>query len=327
MTPDEFRSSGHTLIDWIADYLEGIERYPVGSQVKPGDKIKWSVLIKGIQGDGKSYLGEVLRAVMGIANVGTVSPKVLNTDYNGWAEGHCVCLLEELRMAGHNRHDVLNALKELHTNDIVTIHKKKENAYAVFNTQNYLGFTNYSDALPLDDADRRWFVTFSQITSVEELEESGMDVIYFDTLFTLLTNHVGALRTYFLDRDLSGFRAKGRAPDSAAKDAMIAIAAHDEDEVIREIIETGLVGVSKNVVSTSHLTTHLMMTNSDIEVPKGRGIASILTRLGFNKVTKQVKWKGNTCRVWVKPLSVSQDMVKVRQLLDDTDVEEIGQEF
>ena len=37
MTPDEFRASGHTLIDWIADYLEGIERYPVGSQVKPGD--------------------------------------------------------------------------------------------------------------------------------------------------------------------------------------------------------------------------------------------------------------------------------------------------
>ena len=37
MTPDEFRSSGHALIDWIADYLEGIERYPVGSQVKPGD--------------------------------------------------------------------------------------------------------------------------------------------------------------------------------------------------------------------------------------------------------------------------------------------------
>jgi aromatic-L-amino-acid/L-tryptophan decarboxylase len=37
MTPDEFRSGGHELIDWIADYLEHIDRYPVSSAVKPGD--------------------------------------------------------------------------------------------------------------------------------------------------------------------------------------------------------------------------------------------------------------------------------------------------
>ena len=37
MTPDEFRTHGHALIDWIAEYLEGVEQYPVGSQVQPGD--------------------------------------------------------------------------------------------------------------------------------------------------------------------------------------------------------------------------------------------------------------------------------------------------
>ncbi|MEI7548106.1 MAG: pyridoxal-dependent decarboxylase [Actinomycetota bacterium] len=37
MTPDDFRLHGHALVDWIADYLEGIERYPVASQVQPGD--------------------------------------------------------------------------------------------------------------------------------------------------------------------------------------------------------------------------------------------------------------------------------------------------
>jgi aromatic-L-amino-acid/L-tryptophan decarboxylase len=36
MTPEEFRKHGYTLVDWIADYLEGIERYPVASPVEPG---------------------------------------------------------------------------------------------------------------------------------------------------------------------------------------------------------------------------------------------------------------------------------------------------
>ena len=33
----EFRTHGHQLIDWVADYFENIESYPVQSQVAPGD--------------------------------------------------------------------------------------------------------------------------------------------------------------------------------------------------------------------------------------------------------------------------------------------------
>jgi aromatic-L-amino-acid decarboxylase len=37
MTPREFRRHGREVIDWIADYLESVEQYPVLSQVKPGE--------------------------------------------------------------------------------------------------------------------------------------------------------------------------------------------------------------------------------------------------------------------------------------------------
>jgi aromatic-L-amino-acid decarboxylase len=37
MTPEQFRSEGKKMIDWIADYYENIEKYPVLSQVKPGE--------------------------------------------------------------------------------------------------------------------------------------------------------------------------------------------------------------------------------------------------------------------------------------------------
>jgi aromatic-L-amino-acid decarboxylase len=37
MDTADFRRHGHELVDWIADYVEHVERYPVLSRAKPGD--------------------------------------------------------------------------------------------------------------------------------------------------------------------------------------------------------------------------------------------------------------------------------------------------
>jgi aromatic-L-amino-acid/L-tryptophan decarboxylase len=37
MDPEEFRKLGKEVVDWMADYLNDAEKYPVFSQVKPGD--------------------------------------------------------------------------------------------------------------------------------------------------------------------------------------------------------------------------------------------------------------------------------------------------
>ena len=37
MSSEEFRKQGKLMIDWIADYYENVEKYPVLSQVKPGE--------------------------------------------------------------------------------------------------------------------------------------------------------------------------------------------------------------------------------------------------------------------------------------------------
>ena len=36
MTPDEFRRHGHTAVDWVANYMENVESYPVVSKAQPG---------------------------------------------------------------------------------------------------------------------------------------------------------------------------------------------------------------------------------------------------------------------------------------------------
>jgi aromatic-L-amino-acid decarboxylase len=41
MTPDELRRWGHEVVDWVADYLAGIEDHPVVPDVAPGDVRSW----------------------------------------------------------------------------------------------------------------------------------------------------------------------------------------------------------------------------------------------------------------------------------------------
>jgi aromatic-L-amino-acid decarboxylase len=50
---DEFRAAGHRLIDWIADYLDGVDRFDVLSRVKPGEV--QSRFAAGPGAKGKSY--------------------------------------------------------------------------------------------------------------------------------------------------------------------------------------------------------------------------------------------------------------------------------
>ena len=37
MTNEEFRSRAHQVVDWVADYLDQVERLPITPDLKPGD--------------------------------------------------------------------------------------------------------------------------------------------------------------------------------------------------------------------------------------------------------------------------------------------------
>ncbi|MEN8116228.1 MAG: pyridoxal-dependent decarboxylase [Bacteroidota bacterium] len=57
MTPEQFREEGKKIIDWIADYYENIEKYPVLSQVQPGE-------VKNTLPDNPPKKGESLDEMM-----------------------------------------------------------------------------------------------------------------------------------------------------------------------------------------------------------------------------------------------------------------------
>jgi len=330
--PASFSHADLQAIDLIKEHLELILDGDAAVQIMiawmahnvqhPGRKIRWSPLIKGIEGDGKTVLGKIMSAAMGMVNVGIVSPAVLQSPYSGWAEGRCVNVLEEIRMVGHNRHDVLNALKPYITNDQITVHPKGINEYLAPNTINYIAFTNHKDALPLEDTDRRWWVQFTPFNTQDDLKKAT-GPHYFNKLHEAVEYHTGAIRRWLLEFDIpASFDPNGQAPASSAKMKMVALNMTDDEVLLRELIASGAPGVHADAICTSSLSTALSLMD-DVEVPRTSTLSKVMRKLGFERLPYQLKWSNRPQRIWIRGnkyegLSKEELAATVRKLLDST---------
>ncbi len=313
-----------TMLDWLAHNVQ-----------KPGVKIRWAPLWKGVEGDGKTVMGSLLASVMGRVNVRNVSPKVLGTDFTGWAEGAAVAVLEEIKLTGHNRYDILNALKPFITNDSIEVHSKGKDTREAINTTNYVAFTNYNDALPLTDTDRRWWIIFTPFSNKSEMEAAvramgALDLgAYFDDLHDAINQHPAVLRRWLLDYVISdGFRPNGSAPMTDEKAVMIGMSISEDEDAVRDVLasceasttpgeERGAVrGVTPNLFTSRCMGDALVLSDTDISL-NTTSRNRLFSKVGFTKLPKKVKWEGDAHSIWVKGHS-GLEPDQVRKILDKT---------
>lgn len=300
----EFMCNGNenniqTLTNWLAHNVQF-----------PGKKIAFTPLLKGVEGDGKTTFMVLLRKCLGSGHVSTIGPKDVAGSYNGFAEGYCVVALEELRIIGHNRYDALNALKPLITNDEVTVNEKFKALYTAPNCTNYIAFTNYVDALPLTDTDRRWFLIFTPWNDLQEMAETtGKDhEFYFKDLYKALNSHSEALVTWFQSIDLSSFNPHAKAPETAAKSIMFDANLDDDTEIIENVInDRKRFGVGENIILSSVFVNPELQKNGLFLVkddytrfPAGKKLKKVLNALGWYRRAVPMKWDEKLYRVWVR---------------------------
>ena len=302
----------------IADLLISFLAYNVQN---PGKRVLWMPLIKGIEGDGKSLLFSLMAAVLGVANTKTVSPTVLTTDFTGWAEGSCFTVFEELRLQGHNRHDVHNRIKPFITNPIVNIHKKGRDAYDALNTTNYLAVTNSKNALPLSNVDRRFMVIFTPFESRTELDALlaayGGSAQYFTELHDSIGSCGAQLRRWLLDYKLADdFNPNGTAPVTDEKERMIASSISDESQLIQEILDAGGMGISRNAFISSVVRDQLTMSHEGANISNNQ-FNFELQKLGWEKFPKRVFFNGKTEILWVRGGATWDE--KTRNMLQGTE--------
>lgn len=261
----------HRLMNWIAYVVQN-----------PGKRVNYAPLIQGVQGDGKSFFAFLLAAVMGQPNVRMGNAHILEGSFTGWAEGQCVMAIEEIRLIGHNRYDVLNRVKPFITNKVIEIHPKGRNPYNVENTTNYILFTNYRDAMPLSPNERRFLVLFSQWQKAEELrtfKDENPD--YYVDLYAALDDSAPALRQWLLQYEIpSDFNPQGDAPITAAFDYMVDASTPPDVKVLQEAIsQSDQYDICDELLNITLLQFTAMELG--VELPEKRGLDKALEIEGF----------------------------------------------
>jgi aromatic-L-amino-acid decarboxylase len=97
MKNEDFRRSGHQFVDWIADYFENIEKYPVLARVEPGDIKKMIPAVPPARGEAMEGIFQDFEKIL--------LPGITHWQHPGWfgyfpANNSPASVLGELLTAG-----------------------------------------------------------------------------------------------------------------------------------------------------------------------------------------------------------------------------------
>lgn len=275
------------LLDWMAYMVQ-----------YPGRRIRWAVLIQGGEGCGKTFFANLMAAVLGREHVKLVDKGAIEKGWSEWAEGSQLVAIEEIRVAGTSRHDVMNMLKPLITNDRVVVNQRRMDTRTIRNVTNYILFSNFHDALALASGDRRYFVLKSRLQTKEDVLALGPD--YFAKLFSILSEHASGLRYFLENHPISDdFQPDGHAPRTRFLDEVIDDTSDELTATIKRLIEEGGSPlVSKDLIGATTLNNTL--TLEGVKVLSSQYLASVLRNLNYHKFKRMNVDTNDRQYVWLR---------------------------
>lgn len=255
----------------------------------PGVKIHWAMLLQGVQGDGKSLLAEMMQLILGINNVRVMNPQTLESSFTGWAVGQCMTFIEELKIDNYRKYEVINNIKPYITNSTIEVTKKGQDPMVCINTTNYFALTNFKDAIPIDDNDRRYCILFSQWQRKDKLIEwMEKNPNYYPDLYEMMRENIGEILYWLRNHNIDNeFLSMKRAPITNAKNAMIDLSKSDAYMIVEDAINEFECGViNNNVVNVTALTKQISENFSGdyANFPKTSALKNVLLDMGYHNI-------------------------------------------
>ena len=268
-----------------------------------GRLLHWALVLQGKPGDGKSFWGEVMTHLLGDQNVGIVSPDKFGGQFNNWAAGSAVNLIEELKVdSSKSQYDALNIIKPLITNPKIAIEGKGTNSTEAANCTNYFATTNFKDAVPIDEADRRWCVLFTKERDISGFCEQNQN--HFPELYDVMRLNIPELFKFFNEYQIpEWFKKLSRAPKTHSRGQMIELS-KSESEVLLDMAMEQFQGehINSEMVNITYLNQKVTDGfNIDLyqDFPKPRILKKILLNRGYCNV-KRERIDGEFNRIYTK---------------------------
>lgn len=282
------------LLSWCAYLIQNL-----------GSRINWAPLLQGVDGDGKTTIGEWLAAALGGANATIIPGTALEEKYTGWAEGAQFVLVEEVRLHGENRYDVVNKMKPYVGNFEVSIRRMQRDNYKIPNKTCYMLTSNLKDALPAGTNDNRYYPMFSQWQRKDAIDAfKAANPNYYDELRAVL-NHPGVIRHFFLTYKLHDeFSPTKRAPESASRREMQQLDRDEDEDALEDMLAEGKLDLC-NVILDSGLAASEIVAHGG-SMPAGKGLNRFLSKAGFTALGR-VKVDGENRRLWSRTPSMFLD--------------------
>jgi hypothetical protein len=240
-----------------------------------------------------------MRAVLGRKEVRNVQPSDVMSNFNSWAYGAQLVILEEIRVSGQNRYEVMNGMKTVITEDYITVNEKNVPRAEVRNRTNYMLFTNYQDAIAIEKDDRRYCVFFSDLQLKEQVADLHA-VGHYDRVWALpkapLAN---GLRAWFEDRTISpAFEPDKNAPRTRYHSQLVHAAQHPLEAQVSQILdEAEHPLVQPDLLSFTSLKAMLKLEGVEGDF-SDQALSRVLRKEHFERVGK-VQVHGDKHYIWV----------------------------
>lgn len=218
----------------------------------PGWKIPWSVLLQSAKGIGKQMISDIIKHAVGEPYTYQPDAEELVSgvsQFNGWMRNKLMILVDEVRVG--DRNDLMNGLKTIITDRRIAIESKGVDQEMEDNVANWIFFSNFKDAFPIDENERRYCIFYSKLQSALQIEETGLNKDFFDGMYHWLECEQGfeKLAWYYLHYPIERGSLPHRAPHTSSYEEVIRIGRSPLRVILDDKINAGERGFRGGYVS------------------------------------------------------------------------------
>ena len=251
----------------------------------PGFKIPWSPLLQSAEGVGKGVFKAVMRHVMGAPYVYYPKAKEMvesGSKFNAWMRSKLFILVDEIKT--DERRDMIEILKDFISEKEIEIQGKGTDQDKEDNYSNWMFFSNWKDAIPVNKNARRFSINYSVLQTAEQILDAGMHDQYFNGLFFWLEECQGLeiVSDYLLNYPIERGAIPMRAPNTSSTTEALRQSRGPLEQLVIDAVADELPGFKGGYVSTQAMTNRIKNTGARAVSPKT--ISTVLEQLGYTYV-------------------------------------------